>query len=842
MRNHLKHISCYFVILLLAFCPALKAQQQTSWLAGKITDNNDKGLAGATVQIFGTTSGAISNESGEFYFSHVNPGKIRVQASFVGFETRIVDFDARPGENTLDIVLEQRAVELAQVSVTGRRSEQQLIDVPVTMNVITSGFIKENNITEPERLADFIPGLRIRMQGSDRPSFVIRGLSSDEVSPAAQPRISVFYNNVPISRSGGAAVEIFDMQQIDVMKGPQETLFGRGGTIGAVHYISQKPASIFGGYLAAGFGNYNSKEINGAINLPVSGKLMVRAAGVYRERDGYITNTIGGALNGRNTVAGRFSATYLPAKKDKADLVLNYQNDDNPGIGFMSMQYTNTEGSSDPFKYTASLEQGNKLKNQRDIFDATFSYKHYFNAGNFISSISSYRSFSTDDHWDGDGTAAMALDMSENDKAIQYYQEIRLNYSLQNRLTGSAGVSYWTEKASQNYLISMNEQHLAHLFLNTGFLTGPDGNPVSIPQLPDLPLLGPLAGMPLMADHREENKSQALNKALESFADADYRITGQISITAGVRFINEWFNLAGSAAMAGGNPATLGLLTGNFPNILFRATDEKTIKESSSILTYRGGLKYSPAESTSIYTVYSKGHRPEVLQFTSTGEKQVLDAEIVNSFDAGIKTIVSQKGWLDFGIFYHNYLNFQTTAWVADPSTGEFNYITKDGGKASAYGAELNIRYLLLSNLQIFGNYAYIHSRFANKDADGSEQAYAGNMFRLTPDHSLSAGLNARFNIIKKIAVFATPSFSYNTKIYFEDANTAGLEQNAFGQVFFRGGFELPDAGVTLSFWGQNLLDKNYIISAGNAGSLFGAPTQIPGAPRMFGARAEWRF
>ena len=87
-------------------------------------------------------------------------------------------------------------------------------------------------------------------------------------------------------------------------------------------------------------------------------------------------NTFGGNLNGRNTVAGRFSASYLPALQNKIDLVLNYQKDDNPGLGFMSMNYPNTESSTDPFGYVASLEQGKNLANQRDIFDATLTMKH----------------------------------------------------------------------------------------------------------------------------------------------------------------------------------------------------------------------------------------------------------------------------------------------------------------------------------------------------------------------------------------------------------------------------------------------------------------------------------
>ena len=379
-----------------------------------------------------------------------------------------------------------------------------------------------------------------------------------------------------------------------------------------------------------------------------------------------------------------------------------------------------------------------------------------------------------------------------------------------------------------------------HLFFNTGFLVTPDGQPYPMPSLPPDPQLGPLAGLPLVTDHQEEDNSSAVNKALDGFADANYQVTSKLSITAGVRVINEWINLTNKAEMTGGSPSILGLLSGNYPNLFFKPGAEKEISTSNIAFTWRGGLKYSLDENSNIFINYSKGRRPKVLQFTSAGEQQILDAETVNSYDIGFKTSIQHRIWFDLGVFYYNYLNFQTSAWVADASTGEFNYIVKDGGKASSYGAEANFKYSLLNGLQIFGNYAYIHARFAGTDVNGAKQEFANNMFRLTPEHSLAVGLNGRIKIGKEIYLFGIPSYSYKTKIFFEDANTAGLEQNGYGLLNFNGGLEYSN--VRVSFFVSNLLGEKYIISAGNTGSLFGDPTQIPGAPRMLGTKISWKF
>jgi outer membrane receptor protein involved in Fe transport len=504
------------------------------------------------------------------------------------------------------------------------------------------------------------------------------------------------------------------------------------------------------------------------------------------------------------------------------------------------MHYPNTEGSVNPYGYVASLEQGKNLANNRDLFDATLTMKHFFNENNYLTSISSYRKIGTFTRWDGDGTAAPAIDFSENDGARQFFQELRENYTISNKLNGSVGASFWLEKASQNYWFSPNEQDMFHLFFNTGYLVTPDGQPAPVTNLPSDPQLGPLAGLPLVTNHQEENNSSAINKALDGFADANYQLTSRLSITGGIRVINEWINLTNKAAMTGGSPSTLGLLSGNYPNLFFKPGDEKEISTSNFAFTWRGGLKYSFNENSIIFANYSKGRRPKVLQFTSAGEQQILDAETVNSYDLGFKTIIQHRLWFDLGLFYYNYLNFQTSAWVADASTGEFNYIVKDGGKASSYGAETNIRYAVLNGLQIFGNYAYIHARFAGTDVNGALQEYANNMFRLTPEHSFAAGLNARIKIAKELYLFGIPSYSYKTKIYFEDANTAGLEQNGYGLLNFNGGVEYLK--IKVSFFVDNLLGEKYIISAGNTGSLFGDPTQIPGAPRMLGTKINWNF
>lgn len=813
------------------------------FLRGFVYDEDHLPIAGATVTVDGAVKSVNTNEDGEFLIENLLSGKGRIRVSFVGYATLTTDLEMRAGENFKNIMLVRKNVFLEPVTVSAQKREQQILDVPAAISSVSANRMERLNITELAPLSEMVPGLYIREQGANRPGFVIRGLSGEEVSASAQPRVSVFNNNVPINRASGASVELFDMERVEVLKGPQNTLFGRGAQTGAVHFISNKPVNRLEGSVTAGYGDFNQKELRATVNVPViEDKLFMRAAGIYSARDGYVENTFGGDLNGKNTMAGRFSARFVPAWNHKFDVVVNYQNDETPGISFMSKQHPNTNGETGVFSGTASHEQGENLYTGKDIFDATLSYRYYMSEHTYWSSITSYRKADSKARWDGDGTASAAIDMAEKSGAEQFYQEIRGNFSQNSRLLGSLGASYWREKAYQNYWFSPNEQHAAHLFFDPFYLVMPNGQPVSMTALPNIPQLGPAAGMPLPVNHEEENLSNALNQSAEAFMDVTYQLKRKIFITGGLRAVFDMYKLNNEAEFTGGEPSTLGYLTGNAPNLFFKPSEIKEISKNTLSFTGRAGLQYKFNEYGNIFVNYARGRRPNVLQFTSAGRQEVLDAEILNNFDAGFKSSFFEKVYVDAVGFYQQYKNFLSYMWVANPGSGEFNYKTIDGGRATTYGAEASVNVAVIKQLEVFGNYAWLHTAFDSTNTDGLKQAYAGNQFALAPEHSFTAGLNAQFNITKNLQLFISPSYSYKTHIWFTDANTEGIDQQEYGLLNITCGFKVAEPNLKLMVYGSNLLDEQYVTSGGNTGSMFGIPTFVPGSPRMFGAKVTWAF
>nr|WP_319511705.1 TonB-dependent receptor [uncultured Draconibacterium sp.] len=821
----------------------------TIYVRGSVYDSNYQLLPGANVTVDGTHKGVNTNEDGEYFITNLMPGRARIRVSFVGYKTRTVDIILQEGRNEKNVMMPTDDIHLEPILVSAQKREQQLLDVPTAISSVSNQLMNQANITELSTLGEFVPGLYVREQGANRPTFSIRGLSSDEVSPSAQPRVSVFFNNVPINRANSASLELYDMDRVEVLKGPQNTLFGRGAQAGAVHYVSKMPENKIYGSVTAGLGDYGQQEYRGMLNVPIiDNKLMLRAAGIYNLRNGYIENTFGGDLMGKETLAGRFAVRFRPAWNHRFDVVLNYQKDDTPGIAFMPDSLPNTNGDIGIFSGVASHEQGKNLGTGKELFDATLNYRFYITEHTYWTSVTSYRKTDASSRWDGDGTASAAINMAEYAGASQFYQEIRGNFSQNSRLNGSLGGSFWREKADQTYWFSPNEQHLASLMLlpePTPVM--PDGQPMVIPAIPNYdPELDTTIYVSLPTDHQEEMYSKATNMAVEGFMDLNYQLSRKFFVSAGVRMVYDRYKLNSSSSFTSGSPSVLGSFTGNYPNVFFLPYDSKEIKKNTLSFTWHGGLKYRFNEYGNIYANYSRGRRPAVLQFTSTGEEEVLEPEILDNFELGFKGSFYDRVFVDVNGFYSLYKDFQTRAWVVDNEDEnekvEYNLLFKDGGQATSYGVEANLRVAIIEQLDMFANYAWLKTEFDSTDVDGSEQLYAGNVFSLAPEHSFAIGLNARVNITPNIKLFVTPSYSYKSHMYFEDANTPGLEQDGYGLLNINGGLELADPNIRLTIWANNVLDEQYITSAGNTGSLFGVPTFVPGPPRMIGTKLTWNF
>ena len=737
-------------------------------------------------------------------------------------------------------------INLQEVIVTSQHSDQHLLDVPAAISVVGAQTLENANVRGLEQLAGFVPGLNVLIQNPNRPNLVVRGLTSDEVSPTAQPRVSVYFNQAPISRASMAVTEIYDMERIEVMKGPQGTLYGRGSQAGAISFITKKPDfDRFGGYATAGTGNYGMAHFEGALNIPVTTDFSARIAGIYSYRDGYVKNNSGGTLNNKNTYGGRASFSFAPQNgKFKADLLVNFQKDNNAGAAFI-----NPNGVKDIFNYEVFLDRDKEFYNRREVFGTILNARYYIDEQNYFSSITSYFNNDAASRFDGDGTSAPAIDMTETVKASQFMQEFRYNFSKGDRLSGIAGTSFWRENVSQTYLFRPDEQYAAWLIFQMPRLMM-YGNPMR-EQAP-MPERGITEHLYFPDNHEEESTYKAINSAFDFFFDATYKLLPKLSLTAGARVTFENFSVENRAYHSGGDPSILGRWfvfadinreTGyinapneNAPNFFFAPVENPKTKKTFSALTWRASLKYDLDDRSNVFAGYSRGRRPNVLQYNSAGELSIIDAEKLHSFDAGYR-FVNHRFMFDASLYYQLYRNFQSSFWEG------MNYLIADVEKATSYGVELSANATINNYLNIFGNYAYAHATFDdNVDSDGNPLGNNGNTFRLTPRNSFLVGFNAGVDITQNIHIILTPTYSWKSHFWFEDANDEGIEQDAFGLFNADISLRFKQQRLTASLFGANLTNEKYLIGAGNMGAMFGIPTFVPGPPRMIGGKLTWKF
>jgi len=769
------------------------------------------------------------------------------------------------------------------IVVTAQFREQVSAEVPIAVTSYDQSFLDDVGIDKLDQLSTFVPGLQIQEQSVNNPGFVIRGITSDSGSAVIEPRVSVFQNGVSISRSRGSYVPLFDLERIEVMKGPQGTLFGRSAQIGAVHMITAKPKDT---YQAEGFfevGNLSQQKFNGMVNVPM-GESAARFAATYRKRDGSIENLSGGRLNGTDTFALRGSWRMPFGVGGTLDLISTYVEDDAPGTSFKSGIIPANGGDNNPFTPAAlnafgGFLGGRELGTQRDIFDVTAIINYEFSSRWSINSTTAYREFDSFEAFDPDGTAFDLFYFGEDAKGEQFSSDVRLNFTPNDRLTAFFGAGVFLEEGSQRIPLGLDGALVGGLFQSIA-ATGPivDGQAAFFgnPLLAQLFLTGNPAllaqglgsiGIPTGLYQEEFFTNFSDNASYDVFADATFAASDRLELTAGLRYTRDNKETLFSSGVINSNPFLGNLLVPDI-NTPVSSDDDPNVENSFDGWAWRLNANYAFGEDRYGYINYARGRRPEVIadiagQFNEAlgvpVSFEVVPEERVDSYEIGYKMLfMDGRSQFDIAAFYYDYENFQTTVAVdAGPGVPP-DFQTINAGTASSEGIETQLRIRAAEGLDIFANYAYNKSRFDKEDADGNPLVFGGNRFRLSPDHTASLAL--RFSrAFGQHEFYLTPSMTYQSKVFFQDDNqsfyavvdpTTGamifqvpsLSEEAYALFNLKAGYVFGDSGISVEAYINNIADKDYLIDAGNTGNSFNIPTFIAGPPRFYGIGLNIRY
>jgi outer membrane receptor protein involved in Fe transport len=831
-------------LLFLLTAPGVSAQQQTR-LVGRVTDAaTGVGVSEALVRVEGTGRSATTDEDGAYVLADLPSGSYQVTVSRLGFGSVQVEVDLVAGQTARrDFALQVSALSLEALVVSAQGRRQALQEVPIAVTAYDGDFLDRLGVREFDSFSAFVPGLEVQIQSVNNPGFVIRGITSDSGDSRIEPRVSVFQDGISISKSRGSVVELFDMDRIEVLKGPQGTLFGRGASIGAVHLIQNKPQPFFDGRVTAGAGNFDERYIDGFLNFPIAeDKLFARVAGIVTRREGFIENISGGNLNGKDVAAIRASLRWVPNDRSTIDLIVNAQDDNPPGTSFKSGSFAPAGGSVNPNTF-ADMERGDDLFIDRTVWGATLLGDFEIGRNLTLRSLTGYRSFDSFESFDADGTVAPVLWFGEDAQGDQFSQELRLNFEGDGAFNGFVGASYFWEDGSQGVPFETDERSFFALL--TPILAGA-GQPVPVLPLvnpdgtPNLAAtINPFTGQPFKTFHSEEFTNFGTARAFEVFADGTYSVTDRLDLTAGIRGTFEDVEAAYEVRNSE-TPGGLGAVLGATPNNLFAPTNGRITGEDT-FQSWVGRLTaaYEASDAVNLFANVARGRRPNVINVTAGGVN-VLNDEIVLSYEAGTKTSFDDGRFeFDANAFYYDYTNFQTS--VTELTDQGIVTETRDEGSASATGFETALRFAPSSSVSLFANYGWIDASFDDVDEQGTPQALAGNTFRLTPEHSLSLGGGFFFEAGPLGSIFVRPTYTWKSRVFFEELNQPGVEQEAYGLFNVRAGIDLPGDRFGLEVWANNILDEEFVIDGGNTGGAFGIPTFIAGPPRLFGLRLTAR-
>ncbi|HYM87296.1 MAG TPA: TonB-dependent receptor, partial [Pseudoxanthomonas sp.] len=526
--------------------------------------------------------------------------------------------------------------------------------------------------------------------------------------------------------------------------------------------------------------------------------------------------------------------------------------------------------------YVANSQRSEQLGTDREVYGATLLGNFSLSDNWSVSTITGWRRYDGLDKFDSDGSQADLIEFDEHAWGDQFSQEFRFNFDNGGAFTGFVGASFFDEKASRDLLYQTDERQLYALL-------SPRANAI-FPFLPIVPLLNPdgtpntsqesLVGglVPLNPNHYETFGNDVKITSTEIFADGTWKFADRWSLTMGVRGTHEKvaygyhaeegnFSSIGYFLSANTIPNCYPLLAAPCYNVLYNPTDGRIARgDSWNSWVGRAVLGWQFNDDVNAYASISRGRRPNMIdiQFRALDENgdnvpdgppveviKEIPAEILMSYELGVKGAAA-NGRLayDVSLYYYDYANFQASIANDNPPP---DYVTINAGRAHSLGVEASLFARFNDRLSGFLNYSHIEAGFNAFDKDGTYQELAGNEFRMTPKDSVAIGLDWNLPLSSGRSIFVRPSYNWRSHVFFEDSNEPDpqtgltMEEDGYGLINLRAGMRFNDRW-DVTVWGNNLSDRKYIVDAGNTGLIFGIPTLIAGASRMYGVTLTGKF
>ncbi|TPE59813.1 TonB-dependent receptor [Sandaracinobacter neustonicus] len=696
------------------------------------------------------------------------------------------------------------------IIVSARRRNESLMEVPISITAVSGAALEAQGAPDITSLQQQAPNMTTAVARGSNSTLIafIRGVGQQDPLWGFEPGVGLYVDDVYMARPQGAVLDIFDVERIEVLRGPQGTLYGRNTIGGAIKYVTKRLGNEFGGRVKATYGSYNQIDLSGTVSVPLGDSFAVGAGVLWSQRDGYGKNLNTGVDQyDKDVLAGRLSAEF-----DSGDVFIRVAADrtedrSNPRHG-TRLQGNGTNPVFAPtdsvYDTRAGIGDDNKVVTQ----GVSLTGEVGLGEGFTVKSITAYRDGYTDTLIDFDNTPGPVLDIPARYKDWQVTQELQLLVEKE-RFQGVFGAFYLEGRASGAFDTVVG---LANLTVYTG------GN--------------------------------VKTKSIAFFGDASYDLTDELKLSAGLRWTQD--KKEGTVL----RQQYLGIRSPEFGNasaIYLATRSDYTNDRTFKKLTPRVSLSYQPDQDLNLYASWGRGFksggfdmRGDVVATPTTVNGY--EPETIDSFEVGMKgAFLDRTLFLNLAGFYSKYKDQQVTIQAPTTTPGVIASFVDNAGRADIWGVEAELRAVPTESIQLQTSIGYIKAKYkefwtyiagGTTPVDVSDQRF----FQNTPEFTINSSVTWSTGLAGG-QLSITPSVTLRSNIHMFEY-VSPLDQQGYVLVDGSVNWKSGDDRFTLGLHARNLTDERYRVGGYYfPGALYGnSIIGYYGPPRTVAVTAGYRF
>lgn len=696
---------------------------------------------------------------------------------------------------------------LEGITVTARKRKETLMDVPVAVTAFTPERVDTLNIEDLGDLGGQVPNLTIYAArgSSSTVTAYIRGVGQSDPLWGVDPGVGIYLDDVYIARPQGALLDVFDVERVEVLRGPQGTLYGKNTIGGAIKYVSRQLSPKFGGYGQITVGNYSQLDAKAAVGgaLDEGGKFRARVAVASLNRDGFGRNIVTDQeVSDKEINAARVSFGIFAS--ETFDIIFNYDwMDDQSGVrGAKMLQPNRFVPTAPPLDSRYDVRNGMPNVNDTSMDGASATATWVMNDAWTLKYILAHRSSDTETNIDFDTTQAPIADVKAFYSDSQTTNELQVNYDAGGRSRGVIGLYSFSGDAGGQVLNN---------FFNLLF---------------------------------GDTQGTVYTDSIAVYGDWTFDLTDTLKLDAGIRYTDEDKHAV---------VLNRGYSDGTYTTPISVAADfDKTINFKNT--SPKISLDYQATPEVMMYGSFSRGFKSGGYNIRAQATAVPRSAEPfkdeqVDSFEVGSKmSLLDESLFLNVAAFYNDYQDIQLSVFTAYDSDGDgtddafFGDFT-NAGKGTAKGLEFEYQWLPAEGWLVSGNLAYLKTRYDKYIFQGLNIA---NEQEFTNAPEKSGSVNVEYNT----GIGDGGNLAFRVGFTYQSHVVATTEVTRTADPITQGGYGLLNAGVIwrtgkdwmFSLQGTNLTDKEYRTTGYNINSALGVFTGFYGAPRQYTLTARYSF